>query len=190
MKLIGTKTLETERLILRKIKKEDYKEAYNNWCKDEDVARYVTWYAHENELVTKELFETWEKEYELLDTFKWIVELKDTHELIGTISIVNKRDFKYNMCEVGYCYGKKYWHKGYGTEVLKRVIKYMFEEVDFDVVTAKHLINNPNSGKVMEKAGMMKDGILRNRIVNKDGNREELVYYSITKEEYEAYNGQ
>ncbi len=191
MKLIGTKTIETERLILRKIRKEDYKEAYKNWCSNKNVAKYVTWDAHENEYVTKELFEAWEKEYESLDTFRWIVELKDTHDLIGTIDVLGKKDFKYDVCEIGYCYKEESWHKGYGTECLKRVIKFLFEEVDFKVITAKYMIDNPNSGKVMEKSGMKQEGILRGRILDKDGKRTDLVYYSITKEEFEdGYNGQ
>ena len=64
MKKIGTKILETENLILRKIELEDYKAAYKNWCSDPLVAKHVTWDAHENDNVTKEIFEMWVKEYE------------------------------------------------------------------------------------------------------------------------------
>jgi len=44
--------------------------------------------------------------------------------------------------------------------------------------------NNPASGKVMEKSGMKKEAVLRSRIVDKDGIRNDLISYSITKDEY------
>ena len=184
MNLIGTKNLETDRLILRKVKKEDATYAYNNWCSSDKVSKYVIWDKHENMDVTKELYEMWESDYENLDTFRWIVELKDTHELIGTIDVCGKKYFKYDVCEIGYCYGEKFWNKGYGTEILKRVIKYLFEEVGFEVIYANHMSNNPASGKVMEKAGMKKEGIFRGRTIDKDGIRNDLISYSINKEEY------
>ena len=184
MNLIGTKNLETERLILRKVKKEDAKEAYNNWCNSDKVSKYVLWDKHSDVNVTEELYEMWENDYQNLDTFRWIVELKSTHELIGTIDVMGKKYFKYNVCEIGYCYGEKFWNKGYASESLKRVIEFLFEEAGFEVIYADHMSNNPVSGKVMEKSGMKKEGILRGRMIDKDGIRNDLISYSITKDEY------
>lgn len=184
MNLIGTKTLETKRLILRKVTKEDAYEAFKNWCNKDAVDKYVTWEKHKSVEVTKELYEMWESEYDNPTTFRWIVELKDTKELIGTIDVVGKKYLDYGACEIGYCYGDDFWNKGYGTECLKRVIKYLFEEVGFEVVFAKHMSEIPASGKVMEKVGMKKEGILRGRMVDKEGVRNDLVSYSITKDEY------
>ena len=53
MKHIGTKTLETERLILRKVTKDDAKEAYDSWCSREIVSKYCMFKTHENVEVTK-----------------------------------------------------------------------------------------------------------------------------------------
>ncbi len=184
MKLIGTKELETERLILRKIKESDAYEAYNNWCSSEKVSKYVMWNIHKNVDVTKKLYKMWEEEYKELDTFRWIVEVKDSHELIGTIDVVSKKFIPFGVCEIGYCYGEKFWNKGYATEALKAVIKYLFEECDMDVIYAEYLNNNPASGKVMEKSGMKFEGTLRGRIVDKDGIRNDLQSYSILKKEY------
>lgn len=184
MKFIGTKELETERLILRKVRLEDATEAYNNWCSSYNVSKYVMWTKHENVEETKKLYENWVKEYEDLTTFRWIVELKDTHELIGTIDVPSKRFLQFGSCEIGYCYGEKYWGKGYGTESLKAVIKYLFECCDAEVIYADFMKNNPGSGKVMEKSGMTFEGYLKGRVIDKDGIRNDLGYYSITKEDY------
>ena len=184
MKCIGTKKLETERLILRKIKVEDAKVAFSNWCSNEKVAKYTLWEKHKNIEETKKLFKIWEEEYSDLKTFRWIVELKDSHDLIGTIDVPSKKYMDFGALEIGYCYSEKYWNKGYGTEALKAVIKYLFEECDADIIFAEHLEENPASGKVMQKCGMIFEGKLRGRIVDKDGIRNDLLYYSITKDEY------
>lgn len=185
MKLLGTKKLETERLVLRRLKKADAEEAFNSWCNNDDVPRFLPWERHRNVDETKALYEMWEKEYADMDTFRWIVELKSSHELIGTIDVVDKESIKFDVAEVGYCYGKRFWGHGYGTEALKRVIKYLFEECEAEVVCAKHYSNNPASGKIMQKSGMHLDGILRNRVVDKDGKRNNICCYSIIREEYQ-----
>lgn len=184
MKFIGTKQIETERLILRKLTVNDAEEAYNNWCSSYNVSKYVMWKKHKNVEETKKLFKMWEKEYNDLTTFRWIVELKDTNEIIGTIDVASKRYLPFGTCEIGYCYGEKFWGKGYGTEALKAVIKYLFEECDAEVIYADFMKNNPGSGKVMEKSGMTFEGYLRGRVLDKDGFRNDLGVCSITKEEY------
>ena len=59
MKHIGTKELETERLILRKVRLEDADEAYKNWCSHDIVAKYVLWDTHKSVEETKELYKIW-----------------------------------------------------------------------------------------------------------------------------------
>ena len=185
MNYIGTKNIETKRLILRRINDKDYHEAFKNWCSSDNVCRYTLWDKHKDESVTKNLYDFWIKEYDLNDTFRWVVELKDTHELIGSIDVASKTYLRFGTAEIGYCYGEKFWGNGYAPEALKRVIKYLFEEVDLEVLFAEHMEKNPNSGKVMKKAGMVYEGVIRGRVIDHDGIRNDLLSYSITKEEYQ-----
>lgn len=187
MKYLGTKNLETERLILRKVTIDDAYTAYKNWCGNDNVCKYVLWEKHKSVDETIELYKKWVNDYDDNKTFRWIVELKDTHDLIGTID-VSKSYLKYGSCEIGYCYSEKYWNNGYATETLKAVIKYLFCECEADLINAEFLENNPASGKVMEKAGLVYEGRLRSRIVDKNGIRNDLLSYSITREEYYGQN--
>lgn len=182
MKDLGTVLLETDRLILRKIKKEDAYQAFENWTNDELVTRYVTWNPHKNVENTLKLFEIWENNYEMEHTYKWIVELKDTGEVIGTIDVVRK-NIEQKTAEIGYCYGSKYWNKGYGTEALKKVLDFLFNEVGFEVIYACHVIDNVGSGRVMEKAGLIYEATLKYRWVDKiTGKRTHLKVYSKLKD--------
>ena len=57
-------------------------------------------------------------------------------------------------------------------------------ETNIELVEARHILSNPNSGRVMAKAGMTKEAILRKRHFNKKtGKIEDLIVYSIVKEE-------
>lgn len=177
---LGTKTIFTERLILRKINEYDYKQAFKNWCSDKEVAKYVMWNHHENEETTKELYNNWISEYDKPFTFRWVVELNDTHELIGMIDVVKfKKEDK--RAEIGYCYGSRYWNKGYATEALKAVIDYLLNIINVELVVSGFEVSNIASGKVMEKAGMKCVGYLPKWIINKEGKREDLKYCIIEK---------
>ena len=188
MNKIGTKELETERLILRRIKAQDYLDGYNNWCSNPNVAKYTNWETHKNSEETKELFKMWEKQYEDLGTFRWVVINKETGDLMGTIDVVDsgKESNDEDVVEIGYCYGEKFWKNGYGTESLKAVIKFLFEEVGVKVIFARYLNQNPGSGRVMAKSGMKYEGTQRGRFIDKDGIRNDIITYSILREEYLA----
>ena len=67
---------------------------------------------------------------------------------------------------------------------IKAVIKYLFEECEADLVNAEFMENNPASGKVMEKSGMKYEGRLRSRVIDKGNRRNDLLCYSITRDEY------
>lgn len=101
------KNLETERLILRKIVKEDTEDIFNNWAKDPEVVRYLTWTNHKTVEDTKLIVDKWLEDYQSEDTYRWIVILKAYDIAIGMIDVVafNKKD---KRAEIGYCYGKKY----------------------------------------------------------------------------------
>lgn len=177
----NTKVLETERLILRKFKIEDASGVFNNWATDPETNKYLSWNLHKDVNETKEIIEKWISEY-ANGSYNWIVELKDTKEVIGSIGEQGK-NLKHKTISLGYCYGSKYWNKGYASEALKRVIEYLLSEQDFYLVEANHRSSNPASGRVMQKAGMKYDGTLRERRIDPDGTRSNMIYYSITKDE-------
>ena len=175
---VGTRTIETKRLILRKLEISDLEQVYNNWCSDPKVSKYVTWDTHKNIGQTKEYINfklgLYEKDYR----FDWVVVIKETNEVIGEIDAV-KQSLNYNLVELGYCYGSKYWNNGYATEALSAVIKYLKEVALVEKVTACHISTNPASGRVMQKAGMKYDATLKEYVVDKNTKeRADLVYYS------------
>lgn len=178
----GTITLETDRLILRQFRNDDAEYMFKNWASDSKVTEFLTWQPHENVEVTKELLNNWIHRYSDLSFYNWVIERKDMGEIIGNISVI-KLEEKIEAAEIGYCMGSRWWGQGIMPEALNAVITYLFDEVGMNRIAACHDSNNPKSGRVMVKAGMKLEGILREAAKNRHG-RYDKVYYSILKSDY------
>ena len=156
----GTVTLETNRLILRRFVIDDADAMFENWANDPDVTKFLTWEPHGTIENTQELLKIWCAQYELPDYYNWLIELRDFGEPIGSIGVVERSD-PHMRCEVGYCIAKSHWGQGIVSEALAEIIRFLFLEVGFNRIQAKHDVNNPASGRVMAKSGMQLEGILR-----------------------------
>ncbi|MGP1368102.1 MAG: GNAT family N-acetyltransferase [Treponema sp.] len=179
----GTKKLETERLILRQFKIEDYVEMYNNWACEDAVTKFLTWQTHTNQDVTKSVLADWISKYANKDFYNWAIELKEENRLIGNISVVSLREETLSAI-LGYCMGSKWWGKEIMPEAGKAVLKYLFEEVGFNRIAADHDKNNPKSGRVMQKIGMTYEGTLRSAGFCNQGIIDDI-RYSILKSEWD-----
>jgi len=174
-------TLETERLILRKVTKEDIEDMYL-YGSDEEVSKYVTWNTHETIADTKGFVEFVLNKYENKQVSPWGIEYKENGKFIGTIDFVWWQP-NHKIAEIGYVISKDYWGKGLTTEVAKELVKFGFEEMDLVRVQARCDVENIASARVMEKAGMTLEGIIRKGIFVK-GEHRDLKMYSILKEEF------
>lgn len=181
MNYTGTTELHTDRLVLRRFTLNDAPEMFGNWASDPEVTKYLTWPAHRDISDTQAILKLWEAEYSGESFFQWAIVFNG--ECIGSISVVNLIDDYLRLAHIGYCIGKKWWHKGITTEALRRVMEFLFEEVGVNCVQSRHDPRNPNSGAVMKKCGMTYDGTLRRCDINNQGICD-ACYYSITAEEY------
>lgn len=171
----GTKILETERLILRPFRIEDANQMYQNWAGSHNVTKYLTWPAHSSPDISKMVLNSWIKEYDDIHTYQWCVEYKENHEAIGSMSVVRLNE-EVGEAEIGYCIGERYWNRGITSEAFQRTIRFLFDEVKCGRVSAKHDVNNPNSGKVMLKCGLTYEGTLRRAGKNNTGICDMAVY--------------
>ena len=187
MKHLGTVTLETERLLLRKTLESDCEPMFRNWANDERVTKFLTWAPYES---TEQLKNTYHqyllKNQQNNDCYDWKIVLKEINEPIGSIGVVNFRE-AVNEAEVGNCLGYRWWHKGIMTEAFKRVIQFLFEEVGVNRITATHDPRNPHSGDVMKKCELQYEGTSRQAGKNMQGICD-VSRYAILKEDYERKN--
>ena len=139
--------LYTERLVLRQFRNDDSAAMYKNWTYDERVAKYCRWYPHKSIEETKEYLKLC-----LGAEYCWAITLKDNDEPIGCIDLVGVNI--YGVSEIGYVLMYEHWGQGIMTEAVKAVIDELFR-CGFEKIGACHMIDNPASGRVMEKCGMV-----------------------------------
>ncbi len=88
----------------------------------------------------------------------YVIETRATATVIGSISL-DKRSF--NIAEIGYWMGKPYRSQGYTTEAVRRIIRFGFAELGLNRIQAYFFAHNTASRRVLEKAGMQYEGVLR-----------------------------
>lgn len=162
MKHIGTQTIETERLYLRRFTVDDAQDMYRNWACDPEVTKYLRWQPHESVEETAGLLRIWTGQYENLNYYHWAIALKENNMAIGSIGILEVSDLD-ESGEIGYCLGREWWGKGLMTEAARGVISFGFNQIGLNRLEAFHSVNNPASGRVMQKAGMLFEGMARQK---------------------------
>ena len=183
MKHLGTRNIETERLLLRPFTREDAPAMYRNWASDPEVTKYLTWPAHSSVDISEMVLTDWTGHYVEENYYQWAIVLKELGEPIGSIAVV-KVDEGAQWVEIGYCIGKNWWCRGYVSEALKALITFFFEEVGVGRIQARHDPRNVGSGAVMRKCGMTYEGTLRRAVHNNQGICDACIY-SILREEYD-----
>lgn len=173
------KVIETERLIIRFISKNDYEDLYHNVFSDDDMLKYFLCEKCDDINRCKDYVERLTNSAINRKSYFFSIVLKETNEVIGLLLQCSTPDVYHNSCELGYAIAKKYWSKGYASEALKAGIDFMFE-IGIYKVFATHIKENVASGKVMRKCGMKYEGSKENELYYHDK------YWSI--DEYCIFN--
>jgi len=168
MRHLGTQTLETERLVLRRFAPDDAPAMFANWASDPQVTRYLTWPTHADVTVTRAVLKDWVAAYARPDFYQWAIAPKAGGGPIGSISAVELNDAVAKV-QIGYCLGRAWWHRGIMSEALKAVMDFFFDQVGANRVESRHDSRNPRSGRVMQKCGMKYEGTLRSADKNNQG---------------------
>ena len=145
--------IKTDRLLLRQLRMEDVYEYYERLFGDADVSRYMLFEPHQDIGESMESLQRRLDRYEEGKYYCWGVAEKEEDSLIGLVKLL-RFDETDSSCSFAYMLGCNYWNRGYGTEVLKAVFRFAFEELEVERIVADHMTKNAASGAVMRKAGM------------------------------------
>ena len=172
--------LETERLLLRKMRPDDA-EAMFAYASNPEVTRYVLWETHGSIKESEDFLRFANEGYERGDFGGWGVVLKTSGAFVGTCGLEAAPE--HSRAELGYVLAREHWGRGLMPEVVRRVIRFCFERMDLNRVEARCIAENTASARVMEKAGMSYEGTLRGREYIKGAHRD-MKMYSILRREY------
>jgi ribosomal-protein-alanine N-acetyltransferase len=176
-------TLHTERLILRPFEMNDAA-GVRHLAGDIAVADTTLNIPHPyNDGMAEQWIATHRTKFESGELANFAIIIRSTGELAGAIGLVINRRF--DCAELGYWLGRQFWAQGYCTEAGHAILNYGFTELNLNRIHASHFSRNPASGRVMEKLGMTREGVLRQHVKKWD-KYEDSVQYGILRQEWVA----
>lgn len=174
-------TLDTPRLVLRRLCMRDAPDIYE-YSRDPLVAKYVLWDAQRSVFEARSYIRSMLRRYRAGEPSSWGIEWKAEKKIIGTIGFM-WIERENASAEVGYSLSRAYWNRGIMTEALGALLDYGFRSMNLNRIEAQHETGNPASGAVMRKCGMQREGLLRQRLMNK-GRFVDVELYAILRGDY------
>jgi len=135
--------IETERLVLVPMTAEYAEDAFE-WLSDPEVARFMPY----NPYTSVDEVRKWIESLEENDN-EYAFVLKGKAIGAGSVCYSEKK----GTYVLGYNMNRAYWGKGYATEASKGMLKWAQEQLGATSFIADHAIDNPASGRVLEKCG-------------------------------------
>ena len=164
----------TARLLLRVPVPEDEFELFNSYAQDQEVVRYLTWKPSKTPVDSKRHIQDRILAWRRGNICAWSIIQTKHDRFIGMIEL----RLRGKVANVGYVLARAMWGNGYATEALNAVISAGLALPQIDRVTGLCDVDNIASIRVMEKAGMVQEGVLRGYIVHPNISREPRDVYS------------
>lgn len=175
--------LETPRLLLRGMRVSDAEDMFE-YARRPEVTRFLTWNPHPDREYTREYLQYLGGRYAAGAFYDWAVIEKESGKMIGTCGFTSF-NCSSDVGEVGYVLNPNYWGKGLATEALARVVRFGFEVLDLHRIEARFMRGNHRSRRVMERVGMVYEGMLREGMAVK-GVYRDIGICSILRAEWQA----
>lgn len=150
-------TIHTPRLVLRLPRLDDAPAIFHGYAQDPDVTRYLTWQPHRSIQDTEAIVRNIVADAATATQHTWAIADADD-ALLGMITLRHPTDYK---AEVGYVLARQAWGRGYMPEALRAVIAAAWTVPTMFRVWAVCDVDNPQSARVMEKVGMVREGLLQ-----------------------------
>ncbi len=171
--------IETERLILRRIRRADAEDMYE-YTSDPEVSKHLSWDSHTDIQQTIGYIESLLAQYDTEHSYNWAIEIKEYKKFIGIvrlfdISMPNKRG------ELSYIMNPAFQGRGLITEAIQAIVDLCFHRLGLNRLQARCTQENVASEKVMKKLGMTYEGTLYEYWINKGVPENAKLYAIINK---------
>ncbi|WP_051823864.1 GNAT family N-acetyltransferase [Clostridium sulfidigenes] len=173
--------LESDRLIFREVNPEDVEEIFKIYS-DPEVAKYDWFTPINTKSHALSIINCYKNEFESKEEITWGVARKNDDKIIGYCNLGSFDDASIRS-EIGYGFNRDEWNKGYATEVIRVLVKFGFEVMNFNRIEATVTLGNEASVKALKKANFVQEGIFRERTIMKGEFVDDIVL-AILKKDY------
>jgi len=160
--ILPPETFVTQRLVLRCPRLSDTQDIFDNYASDPDVTRYMTWRPYQDRGEVELFLQSRIARWQSAEEYSWGITLTGTDRMIGMIAC----RIRGHAADIGYVLARQHWGRGYATEAAKAIVDWALKLPSVYRVWAVCDVQNGASARVLEKAGMQPEGVLRRYIVH------------------------
>jgi ribosomal-protein-alanine N-acetyltransferase len=182
MKHVGTQEIRTDRLLLRRFRKEDLEPFYSGYSCDPKVHAMINFGPDATKESTERFINDAVSRYDDPRFYLWAMTKDD--DVFGFIEL-RTIDDNTDSAELRFSFGSQWWWNGYSVETAKAVRDFAFNTVGMHRLYAIHHVDNVSTGTVYLKTGFEPEGMLRGAFRNSDGTFSDEKQYSILAEDVE-----
>lgn len=161
--------LETERLLLRRMRLGDAEDMYE-YARQTEVTRYLLWSPHPDISHTRDYLRYIASRYATGSFYDWAMVLKKSGKMIGTCGFT-AFDCPHDSAEIGYVLNPAWRGMGLAPEAVQAVLAFGFDRLLLHRIEARFMEGNAASLRVMEKVGMRFEGYQRESMLVKGSYR-------------------
>ena len=176
------RALQSERLLLRKITRQDIPDIFEIYSNREVMLYFDDRYAFESIAEAEQMVSGYDKALHDKTGMRWGIVLKNTGKLVGTCGFHAISDY-HKRIEIGYDLNRDYWGKGIMKEALSLIIDHVFEHSEVNRIEA--FVEPPNTASrvLLEKLGFSLEGTLREHEMCR-GNLIDIQLLSLLRKEW------
>ena len=152
--------LSTPRLVLRALRPTDLYDLYT-YASDPEIDRFTPWTHFKSLDQARTNLDELLAEYEQYGMGAWGIEHRADQRLIGIANFSRPHPINRRV-EMGYTIARAYWGQGYATEAAQALIRFGLDQMHLVRIEAVCLPEHIASARVLQKAGMQFEGVLRN----------------------------
>jgi [ribosomal protein S5]-alanine N-acetyltransferase len=169
--------IDTDRLVLQRLRYEDAEEIFYVYASKEEATRYVSWPTHQSVQETRRFLDYAVKAWDGGADYTFSIRLRDSNLLIGSFGVIND----YGKVSFGYILGPNHWSHGYATEACNAIMKNLKELREVYRIWTLVDVDNTASCNVLEKCGFVKEARLHKwfRFINQDNQPKDCFIYRL-----------
>ena len=175
MKLHLPEKIETERLVMNRVRYEDAEEIFYSYASKPEATRYLAFPTHQSVQDARAFLayavSAWEKGIE----YVYGIRIKSDGQFIGTIGVINE----FGKAHFGYSLSPLFWNLGLATEACKELLPLLKKEKSIHRIWSFTDAENVASGKVLLKCGLVEEARLSKwfRFINQDNAPKDCILY-------------
>lgn len=154
---------------------------FMEWATDDEVTKFMMWDSYTSRVDVEDFFKN------VVERHSWFKGICLGKKVIGSMTLDKGKGVEACKAELGYVMARKYWGNGFATQAVGLAIRKGFEDLEVERIEAFVDPDNVGSQRVLEKNGFVKEGLLRNWVVQKGVIKDRLVYAVLRSEEIDDF---